>query len=294
MGPVPAPTGLLAAVGDLVEDVVVWLDGPLEHGTDTGCRVFRSPGGSAANVAAAAEVPARFLGCVGDDPLGDALVAQLRDRGVEVHVQRRGRTGTVVVLVEPGGERTMAPDRAAAADLEPLPPGVLDGVAVLHVPAYGLIGGRTAGTVRDLVAVAARRGVAVSMDASSVAVLRQLGPAAYVALVEQVRPRLLFANAEEAQLLGLAQRPPTGVTVLVKDGPRPTTVLGPDGSATRVPVPAVAGVRDSTGAGDAFAAGYLSATLAGEPAHACVARGHRLAAAVLDRPGAGTTGGGRR
>lgn len=283
---------LLAVVGDLVEDVVVWLDGPIERGTDTAGRVFRSLGGSAANVASAAQVPARFLGCVGDDPLGRELVAQLQGRGVDVHVQRRGRTGTVVVLVEPGGERTMAPDRAAAADLAPLPTAALDDVAILHVPAYGLVGGRTARTVRELLGTAAARGVAVSMDASSVAVLRQLGTDDYRALVERVRPRLLFANVDEARLLDLLRRPPAGVTVLVKDGARATTLLTGDGTTSQVPVPTVAGVRDSTGAGDAFAAGYLSAVLRDEPPLRCVAAGHALAAQVLLRPGAGTRTGG--
>ena len=43
---------MLCALGDLVTDVVVWLDGPPRVGTDTPCRVFRRRGGSAANVAA--------------------------------------------------------------------------------------------------------------------------------------------------------------------------------------------------------------------------------------------------
>ena len=50
--------------------------------------------------------------------LGEQLVASLAAAGVDVRVQRAGRTGTVAVLVEPGGERTMLPDRGAAAELE--------------------------------------------------------------------------------------------------------------------------------------------------------------------------------
>ena len=89
--------GCLTVVGDLVEDVVVWPDGPVARGSDTPSRVFRSRGGSAANVAVAAAplVPTRFLGCVGSDPLGERLVAELEAAGTEVRVQRRGRTGGV-------------------------------------------------------------------------------------------------------------------------------------------------------------------------------------------------------
>ena len=277
----PAPC--LAVVGDLVEDVVVWPAGPVRHGSDTRSRFFRARGGSAANVAAAAAayVPSRFLGCVGADPLGDRLVAALAAAGVAVRAQRRGRTGTVVVLVDPDGERTFLTDRAAAADLEPVPATELDGAGLLHVPAYGLDGGRTAGSVHALLELAGTRGVPVSLDASSWAVLRSIGD--FPDVVRRARPVLLFTNADEARELPL---PLPGTTVVVKDGARPTTVLLGDGGTLRVPVPAVDGVRDSTGAGDAFAAGWLSATMEGRDATACAQRAHELARAVLAVPGA--------
>ena len=280
----------LAVVGDLVEDVVVWPAGPLQHGSDTPSRIFRSRGGSAANVAvaAAARVPARFLGCVGTDPLGDRLVAQMRAAGVDVRAQRRGRTGTVVVLVQVDGERTFLPDRGAAAELADVAPAELEGVAVLHVPAYGLLGGRTASSVRALLATAAGAGVPVSLDASSWTVLRALGVEHYRALVQRVRPVALFANADEARELDLVRRPLPGITVVLKDGPRPTRVLRPEQPELVVPVEAVEAVRDSTGAGDAFAAGWLSARMEGLDLRAQVERGHALARQVLSSPGAGT------
>jgi sugar/nucleoside kinase (ribokinase family) len=280
---------VLAVVGDLVEDVVVWPVGPVRRGSDTPSRISRSRGGSAANVAAAAAplVPTRFLGCVGADALGDRLVHELTAAGVDARVQRRARTGTVVVLVDVDGERTFLPDRAAAADLHDVPAADLDGVALLHVPAYGLAGGRTSSTVHALLAAAGPRGIGVSIDASSWAVLRALGVEAFRALVERIRPLVLLANADEARELDLRSRPLRGTTVVLKDGARPTTVLAPDGGELVVPVDPVTQVRDSTGAGDAFAAGWLSATLDGLDPRACVERGHALARRVLASPGAG-------
>lgn len=267
---------LLAVLGDLVEDVVVWPDGPVRHGSDTAARVFRARGGSAANVAVAAapHVPTRFLGCVGADPLGDRLLRELVDAGVDVRVQRRGRTGTVVVLVDPDGERTFLSDRAAAQDLAPLEAGALDGVSHLHVSAYSLHGGRTAETVRALLRTT---DLTVSVDASSWAVLREIPDLTEV--LQQVS--LVFANADE-----LRELPPVPCTVVEKHGARDTVVAEPDGRRTSYPVEPVEGVRDSTGAGDAFAAGWLSAMMEGLPDEARVARAHALARRVLTSPGA--------
>jgi len=185
------------------------------------------------------------------------------------------------------GERTFLPDRAAAAELAQVPAEALDDVAVLHVPAYCLDGGTTASSVRALLMVAADRRIAVSLDASSWAVLRTIGVQDYLALVERVRPAVVFANADEERELGLLVRAPDGVTVVVKDGARATLVRTTDGARLRVPVPPVPGVRDSTGAGDAFAAGWLSAMMDGLDAPARVERAHALARSVLLSPGAG-------
>ena len=267
---------VLAVLGDLVEDVVVWADGPVQRGSDTPARVFRSRGGSAANVAVAAaqHVPTRFLGCVGADPLGDRLVQELADAGVEVRVQRSGRTGTVLVLVDPDGERTFLSDRGAARDLMPLDEAAFEGVRHLHVPAYSLHGGTTATTVRALLETT---DVPVSLDASSWAVLREVPD------LPQVLQRvgLVFANGEE-----LRELPPLGCWVVEKHGAEPTVVVDPDGGRRSFPVEPVDGVRDSTGAGDAFAAGWLSAMMEGLPLEARVARAHALARRVLASPGA--------
>ena len=266
----------MAVLGDLVEDVVVWPDGPVHRGSDTAARVFRSRGGSAANVAVAAApyVPTRFLGCVGDDPLGDRLVQELGDAGVDVHVQRRGRTGTVLVLVDPDGERTFLSDRAAARDLGPLDPAALQGVGHLHVPAYSLHGGRTEQTVRALLA---SEEVPISLDASSWAVLREIGGLRDVLH----RVRLVFANEAE-----LRELPSAWVWVVEKRGAQATVVHDPDGRQRSFPVEPVEGVRDSTGAGDAFAAGWLSAMMEGQLLEGRVARAHALARRALTSPGA--------
>lgn len=283
--------GVLVVVGDLLEDIVVWATEPIRAATDSAAQVFRSRGGSAANVAAhaAALAPTRFLGRVGDDGAGRALESALAATGVDVRVQRHGRTGAVVLVVAPDGERTMFPDRAAAAELEGVDPGWLDGAAWLHVPSYGFEHEPMRGEVRRLVALARERGARVSIDASSTGLLDSLGVDRVLGWLAELRPDVLFANETEGSLLGVADGGALAASVarrvVVKHGPDPTEVFDDGVRAVRAPVAPVARVRDLTGAGDAFAAGYLAAALAGADAAAACLEGHRLAASVIASPG---------
>jgi sugar/nucleoside kinase (ribokinase family) len=286
---------MLCTLGDLVEDVVVWLRADPIRGTDTSARIFRRRGGSAANVASLAALAggkARFVGQVGDDATGARLVAQLQAAGVDTRVTASGTTGTIVVLVDADGERTMLTDRGASTQLASAPDAVLDDVTILHVPAYSLTTEPLAGVAYGLIGEAVERGIAVTIDASSVAELRDYGIDEFLGLLEQLRPRVFFCNRAESRALGLAMRSPApgaGCTV-VKSGPRPTLVISPDGDAVSIPVRPVEGIVDTTGAGDAFAAGYLLAMSAGQDVTTCVAAAHLLASRVLRSPGASIGG----
>jgi sugar/nucleoside kinase (ribokinase family) len=287
MAPVPPR---VTVIGDLVEDVVVWRRGAVTPGTDNPSTVHRSRGGSAANVAAAvaaARTPVRFIGRVGDDAVGDRLVAELGGAGVEVCVQRGGRTGCVVVLVDPDGERTMFPDRAAAAELGPVDHAMLDGTAVLHVPLYGFLDPAAAGHVLDAVAHATSTGAQLSLDLSATSAIVELTPERVRGLVDDLRPALVFANAAEFDAAGLAAlRPQAGGRFVVKDGPRPARLVAADGSVELVEPERVDGVRDTTGAGDRFAGAFLASWAAGASPRACCEAGHRAAARTLGEPGA--------
>jgi sugar/nucleoside kinase (ribokinase family) len=280
---------MLGVVGDLVEDIVIWSECEFRPATDNPSHITRTRGGSAANVAALAAglgAPTRFIGRVGNDSAGRDLVDALAAFGVDVRAQRAGRTGTVVVLVDRAGERTMFPDRGAAAELSDVPCEWLGALGLLHVTSYSFAAEPAAGATRDLIAAAHTAGIAVSLDASSTGLLQDLGVAPYVEVVEAVHPTIFFANASEAALLDLSRPPFSTMLTIVKDGSGPTTVRWPDGRSTAVPVATVADVLDATGAGDAFAAGFLTAHLAGREPVDAVQAGHALARAVLRSPGA--------
>lgn len=279
---------MLTVIGDLVEDVIVRPGGPTRFGTDNPSVVSRSRGGSAANVAARAAplTPTRFIGRVGEDGTGARLVDELVAVGVDVRVQRHGRTGTVVVLVDPSdGERTMFPDRGAAGELGPVDPTWLHGTTLVHVPAYGLADGSR--SILGAVESARRAGAAVSVDASAVTTIEAYGRERFTALLRCLAPELLFANAEEAVSLGIVDRSPDGVGLtVVKDGPRPARLLLGDGRVLEEPALRAEAVVDTTGAGDAFAAGFLAARLAGADPVECCRAGHRSAVDVVRSAGA--------
>jgi sugar/nucleoside kinase (ribokinase family) len=293
-------TGTLATLGDLVEDVVVRLAGPVNVAADTATTITRRRGGSAANVASAAAVgghPSRFLGQVGTDAIGDALLAEMRRDGVDVGmVRRNGTTGTIVALVDHTGERSMLTDRRACIELSDPDPAWLDGVAVLHVPLYSLCLGAIATTATTLIGWAHEARIDVSIDVSSSSVMLDMGLDSVRSLLGGLGPSVLLANRDEAALLGLGTATDlvpgtslTDTTVVVKRGPDVARVIHPDAGVVEVPAIAVVGVTDTTGAGDAFAAGFLThpAGWRDDPDGACRS-GHRAAAALLrDRCGVG-------
>jgi ribokinase len=244
---------VICTLGDLLLDVVVRLDEPIAQDTDTYGRTHVGAGGQAANVAAwvvALGGRARFVGKRARDPVGRMLAAELAGRGVElVGPEVEAGTGTVVSLATPDGARTMLSDRGVSTDFRPeeLAETWLDGCEWLHVPGYSLV----RDPIRATAVAASTRAPRVSVDLSSTAAIAQFGVEPFRELLAALRPAIVFANEPEADLAGdvPAER------VVVKLGRRGCSVRNGSGCTD---YPAVAAeVVDSTGAGDAFAAGYL-------------------------------------
>jgi ribokinase len=288
----------VVVIGDLMTDVVAWASGPLAHASDSPSQITTHPGGGGANVAARLAglgVPTLLVARAGDDLAGRSALAQLRAEGVETHVaiDPVRATGTVVVIVEPTGERTMLPDRAANAALAPadLPVDELRAASHLHLSGYTLLdpGSRAAGLVA--LEHAREAGVSVSVDPASAAPIAAAGPRAFLDWVANAD--MLLPNLEEAVVLTGARKPEAAAWGLARGGRDVVITLGASGAlwsdgeqvvraaAADAPAPV-----DSTGAGDAFAAGWLAARLGGDEPAEALAAANEYAASTLRQAGA--------
>ncbi len=125
-------------------------------------------------------------------------------------------------------------------------------------------------------------GARLSIDVSATTTVEDYGRDRFVELLDRLRPEVVLANAGEATVIDLAGRtPPPGGIVVVKDGPRPALVVRDDGTTVEIDAEVVDRVSDTTGAGDAFAAGFLAALMLGADAVAACRAGHVSAARLL-------------
>ena len=235
----------LVSLGDLILDVIVGVDGPLVSGDDRPATTRVGAGGQAANVAAwAASLGAlsRYVGKRGADAAGELASAELRAAGVELAGPAAGRNG-VVVSIAADGERSMASDRGSATELRPeeLEPAWF-ACDRLHVSGYALLREPVALAAARAVELARAAGASVSIDLSAWTLIDD----AFRARVRACAPDTVFAAERERDTFG-----PLDTGWVVKRGAGGVNVGGVD-------YPAIpCDVIDTTGAGDAFAAGFL-------------------------------------
>src|SRR3954468_3247275 len=248
----------LATLGDVMLDVIVRPEQPLARGDDVRAQTSTGAGGQAANVAAWAAslgADARCIAKRGDDPAGELLARELAARNVElVGPVAPGSTGVVVSLVE-DGERSMASDRGVAPTLTPdeLDAEWLDGCGVLPLSGYALLREPIVDAALLAARLARERGALLSVDVAAWTEIRAFGPVRFRDLLDTLAPDVLFATEAEWEMLGGSYlTAPTGV---IKRGARGCIVVTDDARLDLAPLDT--DVVDSTGAGDALAAGFL-------------------------------------
>lgn len=252
----------------------------------------RGAGGGAtgtARVFAALGHTASFAGLVGDDELGAAFRADLADTGVRAFLQEgAGPTGAYCAMIAPDGERTIAVAPGLAPSMDPsLVPDeffapdaalYLDGFLAANPEAVlALVARAEAASMRIALDVAGFRTATKHRDLFLRLIRRScswtfMNEDEFIALSESGVDAALQRFSAEAPGVIIVKRAETGA-VCVSDG----SVLE---SAVR-PIRAT----DKTGAGDAFAAGFLAAALAEEPLARCLRLGNRVAEQTIQVAG---------
>lgn len=281
---------LLITLGDLSLDIVIRAAVTVAKGSDVGGTVAFRVGGSAANVARTAAAlggNSVFVGAIGDDELGRRLVGSLEAGGVRpvVTVVPDVPTARIAVLVGADGERSFVTARGASDYLAPsdvpaipIPHGQPAWSFGLHVPMYSLLHEPVASAAADAARAIAAAGGLVSVDLEEA--LRAVGARPAREAIQRVHPDLLFANEANVAALGgrLNELAPH---IVIKQGSRGCVVDG-----THVPTEPMTAVEDTTGAGDAFDAGFLVALLSEPPTTLVDAAraGHAAARELLSSP----------
>lgn len=254
----------------------------------------RTVGGAESNVAchlAALGVPAAWAGAVGDDAFGRAVVSYVAGAGVDVSavaVDPDRPTGLYIKESDASGSPVRYYRRGSAAS--GMGPAVLDrlplaGVRVVHTSGITpALSDSCLALMREL--FAAPRSHLLSFDLNwrprlwtgrDPAVLRSLAAAADLVLVGADEAEAVWGVGTPEEIRAFLPEP---ATLVVKHGERGATLV--EGAGEPVFQPALrVDVVEPVGAGDAFAAGYLAAALAGWPPRRRLRAGHLQAASAL-------------
>ena len=276
----------ILVIGDVMIDLLVRPEGPLAVGTDRRASIVARPGGSAANQAAWLAHFGIGVSFVGRVAAADhaAQTAAFRASGVEPHLAADAarESGRLIAIIDPSGERSFLTDRGANDGLEEkdIIDALIAGADFIHLSGYSFVAASPRRAVRRVIARAGD--VPVSVDPASAEFLHEMGPANFLAWTHGAQ--ICFPNSDEAAILTGTEDRAEQLAILAQHYPLVVVKRGAEGCEAaagaerwRVAAPAVKAI-DTTGAGDAFVAGFLAAKLKGAAIEECLARAARAGA----------------
>ncbi|WP_243230866.1 sugar kinase [Microbacterium sp. CIAB417] len=267
-------------------------DGPLSAASEASLGLAGAESNVAAGLAAAGH-RAVWASRVGDDPLGTRIVDELERRGVGLWVERDPQAPTGVMFKDPAAEGSSVRYYRRGSAASGMAAGMLSterlsGVRIVHTtgitPALSV-------SCRDMVdrlyADARAAGALVSFDVNdrralwsledAASALARLADAADIAFVGRDEAERIWGTATATAIRAFLPNCPL---LVVKDGDIGATAFAGDAEPVFVPAPVVE-VVEPVGAGDAFASGFLAATLEDLPLAERLSAGHAAAARVL-------------
>ena len=249
-------------------DVTVLLNRPIVEGLESRAKISTQGGGAAANVASWLshnKTSAFLITRVGDDSAGRTVLAELDAFGVEHsnNIIPNTNTGVVVVIVGAEGERTMFPDSGANSGLGLTDLPDLSQFSAVYISAYSLINTQSRAGVLDIINAIKAAGLRIILDPATVGVLMEVGVKAATEWLDLIDTIIL--NEEESHFLTGKDNPVDAAakllervnTVVIKRGSNGALGQVRGGQLIQVEAKRTS-VVNTTGAGDAFAAGFIS------------------------------------
>ena len=260
----------------------------INFGSDTASRISTNGGGAAGNVAAwltRTTSNSTIVSHVGDDPAGAALIAEFDSLGVthENLVIQGEPSGVVVVLVDSSGERTMFPDKGANSSLKlsDLPP--LENYQAVYISGYALLNPLSRPGVLAMIEKVRADSIPIYFDPASVGAMKDVSDTEIHQWFSLMN--VLFLNEEESIFLTGLVDIERALDYLLEYSEVVVIKRGSLGAIAKargydsISIPAVsATVVDTTGAGDSFAAGFISTFASKRDLTAAMTTGTELAA----------------
>jgi len=254
-------------IGDAALDVIVKMQTELHVGSDTSSQISMHGGGAAANTATwlANLGHSVYFSCrLGNDAAGRAIAAEFDQWGIEYRKEflTNEKTGVVVVLVNNAGERTMFPDSGANSGIDEknLPP--LFGFDAAFLSGYSLFNPLSTSGVLRMISMIKAANIPLIFDPASVGTMTSFGRERVLEMLSVMD--IAIMNDDEARFIAGKSELNDALESLTSLVPLVVIKTGSSGAIAQLrgdtllesKTEAIAAI-DTTGAGDAFAAGFI-------------------------------------
>lgn len=278
------PKGSMQLVDTIKSDII--------KSRTAGLKSTLTSGGSAANTIhglAMTGAETRFIGSIGNDRHGLIFEKDMQKAGVDTClIRRESSTGTAIALISPDSERTFATHLGAAIELEAsdITAELFRGYDILYLEGYLII---NKPLVHKACIIAKECNMEIALDMASYNVVESHRDA-FAEIIEKYVD-IVFANDDEARAF-TSENPDAALKSLSGMCDTAIVKMGPDGSLIKKGNEAIAvkpmsvDVRDTTGAGDLYAAGFLYGYARGEDLEKCGRYGSIMAGNVIEIIGA--------
>jgi sugar/nucleoside kinase (ribokinase family) len=277
----------ILCIGDAALDVIVKMRTEIHVGSDTASQISMHGGGAAANTATwlASLGHSVFFSCrLGDDAAGQAISSEFDNWKIEHRKTflKNEKTGVVVVLVDGKGDRTMFPDSGANSGLSEKDLPSLLTFDAAYLSGYSLFNPLSTQGVMKIISEIKKVGIPLIFDPASVGTMMAFGRERVINTLAHMN--IAIMNEDEARYISnchslddaLAFLTSIISTVVIKTGSSGAIAQIHGDSTVTANTDAIAAI-DTTGAGDAFAAGFIPSWLTTKDLFAAMNAGNEVA-----------------